>query len=103
MDTWFSKELGDGVDAFTPSAKIQEAFLELVKSGSPTEDFSVFSRYDLHTNVVTVYFTPRAAALAAMFDAKPSEKPVLDKRLGLLVGDASSWQIHFPNRKTIHL
>ena len=33
MDTWYSKDLGDGVAAFGPSNKIQDAFLELTKAG----------------------------------------------------------------------
>jgi len=96
MSTWYCKKLGDGVAAFGPSTKIQEAFLRLAQSGASVQDVSVFSRYDLDANMVTVYFTPSAATLASAFGAVPCDKPTADKRLGLLVGDGRSWEVHFP-------
>ena len=97
MSTWYSKELGDGVAAFGPSSKIQEAFFQLAKAGANVEDIAVFSRYDLETNVVTVYFTPSASLLASAFNASPCENPTPGGGLALLVGDARSWKIHFPD------
>lgn len=97
MGTWYSKSLGDGVAAFGPTTKIQEAFLELAKAGTILPDLGVFSRYDLTTNVVTVYFTPSASLLASAFGATPCEKPSPGKGFGLLVGDARSWEAHFPD------
>jgi len=96
MDSWYSKDLGDGVAAFGPTTKIQEAFLELAKNGVYSHDLAVFSRYDLRKNVVTVYFTPSAQLLAEAFDATPCEKPVPEEGFALIVGDARSWEIHFP-------
>ena len=100
MDTWYCKDLGDGVAAFGPSSKIQEAFLELAKAGAYSHDLAVFSRYALRKNVVTVYFTPSASLLATAFDAKPCDKPDPKEGFALLVGDARSWEIHFPDYLT---
>ena len=95
MSQWYSKALGDGVEAFAPTGQIQEAFLPLfAASGQPT-DMAVFSRYDLEANVVTVYFSPGAAKLAAMFSATPCEKPKYENRLALLVGDQRCIQLFF--------
>lgn len=96
MSTWYCKDLGDGVVAFGPSSQIQEAFLALAQAGGPSSDLAVFSRNDLRTNVVTVYFTPSASVLASAFGATPCEKPSPEGKLSLLVGDARSWEIHFP-------
>ena len=96
MSAWYCKELGDGVAAFGPTGKIQEAFLALAQVGSIASDLAVFSRYDLESNVVTVYFTPSASLLASAFGATPCEKPSPEGRLSLLVGDGRSWELHFP-------
>ena len=99
MSIWFSKELGNGVDAFTPSGKIQEAFTPLfIAAGSP-EDFAVFSRYDLNTNLVTVYFSPAAALLAKAFGAIPCERPS-SRRMSLLVGPQQALFSFFPDRSS---
>ena len=60
----------------------------------------MFSRYDLQTNIVTVYFSPTAAHLAESFGAKRVDKPVRDEHLSLLVGNAKSFDIHFPSVET---
>ncbi len=54
---------------------------------------AVFSRYDLEKNIVTVYFSPGASALAKMFGAAPCEKPKKEGRLSLLVGDLLSIRV----------
>ena len=96
MNQWFSVEIGDGIQAYGPSHQIQEAWLPLfVAAGQPT-NMAVFSRYDTDKNIVTVYFSPGASALASIFKAIPCEKPKKENRLGLLVGDARSWQLFFP-------
>ncbi|QBQ55773.1 hypothetical protein [Nitrosococcus wardiae] len=97
MTIWYSKDVGDGVAALGPSTAIQRAFLRVVDQGRFTTDMAVFSRYDLSRNVVTLYFTPSASALAVKFGATPSEKPIPDSRFARLVGDQKSWDIHFPN------
>ena len=100
MAGWHSKVLGDGVEAFVPTSKIQEAFLTLAQSQARTghypTDAAVFSRYDSKTNVVTVYFTPSAELLAVAFGAAPCEKPAPTGDFGLIVGDARVWEAHFP-------
>lgn len=75
MNQWYSKELGDGVEAYAPSHKIQEAFFPLFSAAGNPIDMAVFSRYDLERNIVTAYFSPSAAALAKSFGAQPCEKP----------------------------
>ena len=100
MASWYSKELGDGVEAFVPTTKIQDAFLSLAqtqaRSGHYPYDAAVFSRYDLETNVVTVYFTPSAQLLATEFGATPCEQPEPTAGFALIVGDARAWEAHFP-------
>lgn len=94
MDRWFSKALGDGVEAHAQSNEIKQAFLALaVANGGKTGGVAVFSRYDLQANMVTVYFTPKAEVLAKTYAATPCEKPSRGNSLGLLVGDVSAWDL----------
>lgn len=97
MTQWYSKELGDGTQAFGPSGQIQEAFLPLFAAARQPTDMAVFSRYDLEKNIVTVYFSPSASALAKMFDATPCEKPRKEGRLSLLVGDQRCLDLFWPS------
>ena len=94
MASWHSKELGDGVEAYEPTQKIEQAFLTL--AGHYSSDAAVFSRYDLETNVVTFYFTPPAELLAKKFGAVPCEKPIPKEGFGLKFGDDSLWEVYFP-------
>ena len=100
MTGWYKKELGDGVEAFVPTTKIQNAFLTLARSqaqlGQYSFDAAVFSRYDLETNVVTVYFTPSARLLATAYGATACMKPVPTEGFALVVGDSRAWEAHFP-------
>lgn len=98
-DSWYSKALGDGVDAHGPSAQIQEAFDPVYLAAGKPSNMAVFSRYDLRSNVVTVYFSPPAKTLASAFDATPCERPSSEK-IGLLVGDHNAWYNYFPERMT---
>jgi hypothetical protein len=98
MDVWYSKALGDGVRAFAPSRRIQDLFSPMFAAAGQPADMAVFSRHDVQANQVIAYFSPRASRLAALFGATPCEKPPSDG-IGLLVGDARSWQIFFPGRK----
>ena len=95
MTTWYSKDLGDGVEANAPSTQIQEAFIPIFAAAGNPVDMAVFSRYDLEANVVTVYFTPTAEPLAQMFGAAPCEKPEQDGKLALLVGDQRAIEFHY--------
>lgn len=100
MNTWYSVNLGDGVEAFVPTGKIQESFMAAyIANGGTTNNMGAFSRYDLETNIVTVYFTPAANLIAKMFQAVPCDKPSI-KNLGLLVGDASMWDTFFHGEST---
>ena len=73
-----------------------EAFDTLIMAGRCSSDAAVFSRYDLETNVVTVYFTPLAELLAKRFGAVPCEKPIPKKGFSLIVGDVRTLEAHFP-------
>ena len=98
MDTWYSKELGDGIMASMPSDEIESMFLRLFTTMGKPLDMAVFTRLEsegrLHCEVVA-YFSPAAKEIALAFDAEPCEKP-FQAGLGLLVGDKRSWSKLFP-------
>ena len=98
METWYTKTLGDGTAAFAPSFRIQELFSPMFAASGQPFDMAVFSHYDREANEVTAYFSPGASKLAALFNARPCEKPSSDG-IGLLVGNARSWGIFFPDGK----
>jgi hypothetical protein len=98
METWYCKTLGNGVAAVAPSRRIQEMFLPLFAASGQPASMAVFSRHDRKANKLTAYFSPRASRLAELFDAVPCDKPS-SEGIGLLVGDARSWEIFFPERK----
>jgi hypothetical protein len=98
METWRSKALGDGAAALAPSKRIQQMFPPIFMASGRPASMAVFSHYDRRANVVIAYFSPGAARLAAFFEAKPCAKP-RGEGIGLLVGDARCWEIHFPDRK----
>ena len=92
MKKWYFLELGDGVEAYNPTTKIQEAFWPVyIACGSP-KDMGIYSRYDLKVNIVTVYFTPSAKLLAETFNAKECDEPLSDG-LGFIVGPVSCLEI----------
>lgn len=96
MTTWYSKDLGDGVEALGPTDEIEKAWmLTYIASGRPL-DMAVFTKYPTETNIVTAFFTPSAHTLAEMFGATPCEKPPRDG-LRLLVGDERCWEHLFPS------
>ncbi len=99
MDTWYSKELGDGMMAATPSGEIEAAFLRLFNAAGKPLEMAVFTRHAsegrLHCEV-TAYFSPAAKNVAQAFDAQPCEKPAR-AGLGLLAGDQGSWSALFPD------
>jgi len=98
-DIWYSKDLGDGVDANPATHQIHDAFeAAFIAAGRPT-GMAVFSRYDLQENIVTVYFTPEAEVLAQAFGAIPCAKPSSEK-IGLSVGDTRAWDRYFPDRRS---
>ncbi|MBI5353356.1 MAG: hypothetical protein HZB50_12015 [Chloroflexi bacterium] len=97
-DTWYSKELGDGMMASMPLDEIGEAFMKLFSAVGKPPDMAIFTRYDseghLHCEV-TAYFSPAAKDVALAFDAEPCERPSREG-LGLLAGDKLSWSKLFP-------
>ena len=98
METWYCKTLGDGVGASAPSLRIQQLFPPLYAASGQPSSMAVFARHDRNTNRVTAFFSPRATELAALFGASPCAKPS-SEGIGLLVGNARSWEILFPERK----
>ncbi len=101
MEPWYSKELGDGIIATTPSNEIQEVFLRLYDAAGKPIEMAVFTRHEsegrLHCEVIA-YFSPAAKDIAQVFNAQPCEKPSL-AGLGLLAGDQDSWSLLFPEKK----
>ena len=85
MNKWHSLDIGDGIEAYVPSGKIQEAFWPIYQACGSLKDMGVYSRYDLEKNIVTVYFTPSTQQLAEAFGATECEQPSSD-RLSFLVG-----------------
>jgi hypothetical protein len=96
---WYSKNAGKGVAAFGPTHRMTEAFVALASDHSVSADAAIFSRYDMHADVVTLYFSPTADVIATAFGAIPCERPTADPDLALLVGDFNSWAIHFPGHR----
>ena len=99
MTQWYSKDLGDGIDANAPSKQIRETFLPLFAAAGCPMDMAVISHYGLEKNVVTVYFSPGASALAKAFGAVPCEKPKKVEGFKLLVGDNRATKCFYPSSK----
>jgi hypothetical protein len=98
MDTWYSKELGDGMMAAMPSDEIEKAFQQLFDAAGKPLDMAVFTRAEsegrLHCEVIA-YFSPAAKDIAKAFDARQCQKPSRTG-LGLLAGHERSWSVVFP-------
>lgn len=98
MESWYSIGLGDGIIAATPSAEIEELFLQSFHAAGRPSDMAVFTRLEsegrLHCEVIA-YFSPATQKVARAFDAQPCERPERTG-LGLLAGDLRSWSVLFP-------
>lgn len=98
MDTWYSKALGDGMMAATPSDEIERAFLQQFNAAGKPLTMAVFTRLEsegrLHCEVIG-YFSPAAKGVAEVFDAQACDKPSR-AGLGLLAGDERSLSLLFP-------
>jgi hypothetical protein len=98
MDSWYSKELGDGIMAAMPSAEIEKAFLQQFNTAGEPPNMAVFTRLEsegrLHCEVIA-YFSPAAMQVAKAFNAQPCEKPSR-AGLALLAGEKLSWSMLFP-------
>lgn len=100
MESWYSINLGDAIIAATPSAKIEELFLQSFHAAERPSDMAVFTRLEsegrLHCELIA-YFSPAAHEVAKAFEAQPCEKP-LRTGLDLLAGEQSCWSVLFPER-----
>lgn len=94
---WYSCNLGDGLLAWEPLQRIENAFEQLYQKSGEPEQLAIFKRHDmeghLHCEVV-VYFAPAAAELARKFGAQPCVKPVRDS-LSLVAGNPQAWTLLF--------
>jgi hypothetical protein len=100
MDSWYSKDLGDGMLATTPSNEIEEVFTRLYLAAGKPLNMAIFTRHESEGHLqceVIAYFSPAAKEVAQAFEAQPCEKPALAE-LGLLAGDPLSWSVLFPER-----
>ena len=99
MNSWFSKNLGDGILASGDLERIDALFpAEYKRQGAPA-DMAVFIRHDTQAHVhceVTVYFSPAALAIATALQAIPCPQPSRDN-LGLLAGPEECWEQLFQN------
>jgi hypothetical protein len=98
MKPWYCLSLGDGIMAPTPTAEIEEAFLQVFAAAGSPPEMAVFTRPEsesrLHCEVMA-YFSPAAQGIAEAFDAEPCEKPAR-AGLGLLAGGEECWSVLFP-------
>lgn len=102
METWYSLEITDGDTAKTMMQRIMDAFMpRYVGAGRPV-DMAVFSSHNKALNTWSLYFSPKAASLAMQFGASSFEPNFVDQDLALLVGDARSTEVLFPDAATQH-
>lgn len=94
MTTWYSKELGDGIDALAPSLEISKAYVEFIALHGDQTGAAVYARNDREQNIKTMFFTPQAEGLAKAFGATPCPTPS-SQGLILHVGSARDRTIHF--------
>lgn len=97
--TWFSKQLGDGVWAYSLTDQIKDSFRPLfVLAGRPM-DMAVFTRHESEGRLqceVVAYFSPAAATVAHVLHARPCQKPSRSE-LDLLAGEPDCWAALFQN------
>tara|TARA_R110002049_G_scaffold260988_2_gene437082 strand:+ start:1658 stop:1963 length:306 start_codon:yes stop_codon:yes gene_type:complete len=99
METWYLLEITDGDEAKTMMQRIMDAFMpKYIGAGRPL-DMAVFSSHNAVSNTWTLYFSPKAMSLAMRFGANRFESNFVDQDLALLVGDARSIDILFPDAK----
>jgi hypothetical protein len=99
METWYSLEITDGDIAKMTMQRIMDAFMpKYIGAGRPL-DMAVFSSHNAASNSWTLYFSPKAMSLAVRFGASSFDKDFVDQNLALLVGDARSMDVLFPDAK----
>ena len=98
MDTWYTKDLGDGIMASMPAEQIKQAFQQSFQDGGAPPEMAVFTRLEsegrLHCEMMA-YFSPAAREIAIAFEAQPCGKPAR-AGLGLLAGEQACWALLFP-------
>jgi len=97
METWYSKDVGDGLTAYEPCGEIEAAFAPVFAEAGKPPGMAVFIRYDSEGQLqchVTAFFSPAAASVARQFDAVPCARPARDG-LTLLCGDERGWSALF--------
>ncbi len=100
MNSWYCLSLGDGMIAGSPSAEIEEKFLQSFNAAGRPADMAVFTRPESEGRLyceIMAYFSPAAGDIAEEFDAEPCEKPAR-AGLGLLAGGSDVWSVLFPER-----
>ena len=101
METWYFKQLGDGITASMLSDEIENIFQPAFESAGKPVDMAVFTRYLSEGCLqceVSAYFSPAASTVAKSVDAQQCEKP-LRFELGLLAGSKDSWSALFPENE----
>ena len=86
--------------AWEPLGRVEARFQTAYASAGKPKDMAVFVRYEsegrLHCEV-TVYFSPAAADLTKLVEARPCARPS-PEGLSLLLGADASWATLFPER-----
>lgn len=97
--TWFCLDLGNGMDAYAPTQRVQAAFMAVFLREPAGSGRAVFSRHNSRDDSLQVYFTPETADIARQFNARPCPKPsTADGRISLLAGDADALALRFPEQ-----
>jgi len=89
MDSWSSLEIGGGAEANKFTGEIQEAFLPVFEAAGKPKGMAVYSRCEIMSGTVTLYFTPSADMFSGVFGAAPCEQPPTEG-LVFLAGDADA-------------
>jgi len=100
MTTWYSIDIADDAAAKKTLQRIMDAFVpKYIGAGRPL-GMAIFSSNNRESNVVTLYFSPKAGSLAMQFGATPCDSVFIDQELSLLVGDERSIDHLFPDADT---
>lgn len=85
------------------SQRWEVRFIDYVQQngGMPSEPgFGIFGREEGmgKKRVYRFYFTPAAKEWGIQYGAIPCEKPEHSRRLSLITGSQSSWELHYPDK-----
>ena len=95
MSSWYSLDLGDGVEAAAPSLRVQEIFENFFSANGLPKDMAVFIEYNLDNHTTTLYVSPAAKSVALAIGASRCEKPS-PEQLTMLHGRQDGWPVIFP-------